>query len=233
LLQVRGLERQGSLFLTAIDALVALPIESNRMPTPERKSALGARNAQAAPERRSNGNAWHRARGTGLGLVVCAGLLGLAGCPANLEDPERFAPAAAAAGSNGSAGGGAVVPGLNVDTTCLQEAFSASCATAGCHKSGANAAAGLDLGSPGVNRRLIDVVAPHTGAFPNTGCVSNQKLIDSSNAAASWLLIKITAADPNSCGVTMPIGAPLSADHLACIKKYADDVAAAATSGGM
>ena len=204
------------------------------MPNPEPKSALGAPNAQEdAPERRWNGDDWHRARRTGFGLLVCVGLLGLAGCPANLEDPERFAPSAAVAGSNGSAGGGAVVPGLNVDTTCLQEAFSASCATAGCHKSGANAAAGLDLESPGVNRRLIDVVAPHTSAFPSTGCVSNQKLIDSSNAAASWLLIKITAADPNSCGVTMPVGAPLSAVHLACIKKYADDVAAAATSGGM
>lgn len=167
-----------------------------------------------------------------IGVLGTLTLLLLAGCPGNLENAQTYnidnPDQPAQAGSNG-----VTQPGLDVDTGCLTTIFKASCVTVGCHGA-TTPAAGLDLDSPGVNKRLINVLATHQLAMPNTGCVANQKLIDAANPDASWLVGKLTT-DGSTCGLRMPVGPMLSADQIACATKYAHDVAAAAGTapGGM
>jgi hypothetical protein len=132
--------------------------------------------------------------------------------------------------SGGTSGGGSTQPGLKVDTTCLTTVFKKSCTTVGCHSATAPAAS-LDLSSPNVNTRLIDVVATHGDASPSTGCIANQKLIDSASPDKSWLVQKLTT-DGKTCGLLMPVGPMLPATDIACFTKYAQDVAAA-KAGGM
>ncbi|MES1178923.1 MAG: hypothetical protein ABUL62_31685 [Myxococcales bacterium] len=213
-----------------------------------------ARQAQSetlgVPPRHSRSSAWDRVQRValaGFGVIGTLGLLGLAACPADLANPQDYdhpgslTPGGAGGASGGGAGapgaGGAsgaapTQPGLNVDTTCITAIFTKSCALVGCHAAPAAGAAHLDLSSPNVNTRLIDVVATHELASPDTGCVANQKLIDSANPAQSWLVGKLTT-DGKTCGLVMPVGPALSTDDMACFTKYAQDVAAAAKAGGM
>ncbi|MET0795225.1 MAG: hypothetical protein ABW061_27145, partial [Polyangiaceae bacterium] len=177
-----------------------------------------------------------------LGALATVGLLGLAACPADIANPGDYnhpgsASAGTSAGGSGAsagsagAGGASTQPGLNVPTTCLTAVLAKSCGTLGCHQAPATFAAGLDLSSPNVNTRLIDVVATHKDADPASGCVVGQKLIDSVNPDQSWLVLKLST-DGTSCGYSMPIGSSLSADDTACLKQYAQDVAAATKAGG-
>lgn len=205
-----------------------------------------APNAQSKTEaelgRSGDRSAWdklQRAALTGFGVLGTVALLGLAACPADLANPSDYdrgpasnggAPGAAGAGPGAGAGGAAPAqPGLNVDVTCMTAVFAKSCTIPSCHAP--PVAANLDLDSPNVNTRLIDVVATHGSASPNTGCVANQKLIDSANPDQSWLILKLST-DGKTCGLPMPVGSPLSSDETACLKKYAQDVAAAAKAGG-
>jgi hypothetical protein len=192
------------------------------------------------------GSVWDRVQRialTGFGALGTAALLGLAACPADLANPSDYdhpgSKSTAGAGAGGASGGGAgsgtggalpAQPGLNVSTTCLTTIFAKSCSMVGCHA--VPAAADLDLSSPNVNTRLIDVPATHESANPATGCIANQKLIDSTNPDMSWLVQKLST-DGKTCGLAMPIGQPLSDTDVACFKKYAQDVAAAAKAGGM
>lgn len=202
-----------------------------------------ARNAHSKTQEELGGSghrsAWdtfQRAALTGCGLLGTLALLGLAACPADLANPSDYdrgpANAGGAQGSAGAGTGGAAPgqPGLNVDTKCLTDVFAKSCTIPSCHAP--PVAAGLDLDSPNVNTRLIDVVATHGSASPSTGCVANQKLIDSANPDQSWLILKLST-DGKTCGLPMPIGSPLTSDETNCLKKYAQDVAAAAKAGGM
>ena len=186
-------------------------------------------------ERASGWDRLQRAALTCVGLVGTVGLLALAGCPADLANPQDYQQAASTGGDTSGTGGatGVMKPGLAVDTTCLTAIFAKDCAAlAGCHKPGAGAGAGLDLGTAGVNARLIDVPATHMDASPATGCMTGQKLIDSATPEASWLLIKVTVSQVDQkCGFAMPIGAPLTSDELACVTKYTQDVHAAALAG--
>ncbi|MEO6601659.1 MAG: hypothetical protein ABIQ16_17415 [Polyangiaceae bacterium] len=181
---------------------------------------------------------------TGFGVLGTAALLGLAACPADLANPSDYDHAGSltsggaantAGGGNtaGTGGGGSTQPGLNVSTKCLTDIFAASCSSIGCHAGpAAVAAARLDLSSANVNTRLIDVLATHELAPIDAPCVAGQKLIDSANPDQSWLVRKLTAAGA-TCGSRMPIGPELPADEMACVTKYAQDVATAAKAGGM
>ena len=157
-------------------------------------------------------------------------LLGLAACPADLANPSDYDRPPAAGGAPAGAGGDTSGnPALQVDTACLTAIFNTDCAAlAGCHKPGTPApGAGLDLGSPGVNARLIDVPATHADITGTPVCPSGDKLIDTANPDASWLLLKLTQPT-QTCGFAMPVGLPLSDTDLACVRKYITDVAAAA-----
>ena len=197
----------------------------NRMRQPDSETARDAHsNAQAAQPIARRRLGWHQVQRVALacfGLLGTLSLVALAGCPADLANPESFAIA-------GSAQGGMSSPALAVDTTCLTAVFAANCATVACHK-GRVLGADLDLDSPGVNARLIDVVATHKDAMPTAGCLTGDKLIDTANPSASFLLAKVTKTmDALNCGFTMPIGSMLSAEDLACLNKYVQDVSTAA-----
>lgn len=114
-------------------------------------------------------------------------LLGTA-CPGRLEDPERFESAAAEPCT------------LDVERTLLP----ASCGSGGCHGT-SNPAAGLDLVSPGVAQRLLDV---------KSSC-RDKPLV---NASGSYLLEKLHPRP--GCGTQMPLGTPLTASELGCVEQY-------------
>jgi hypothetical protein len=154
-----------------------------------------------------------------LGLLGTGALLTLAACPANLANPEDYAPAPLAVA--GASGVDLPVP------ACMTTIIGASCGNVGCH--GASAPqAGLDLVSANVSRRLINVAATHGGVAAPNGCVPGVKLIDSANPSASWLVQKLT--DTKMCGFIMPVSLmpTLTSEQIACFTQYANDVAAAA-----
>jgi hypothetical protein len=153
-----------------------------------------------------------------LGLLGTGALLLLAACPANLANPEDYAPAPLAVA--GASGVDLPVP------ACMTTIISASCGQGTCH--GVSKAADLDLVSANLSRRLINVAATHRDAAPSSGCVPGVKLIDSANPSASWLVQKLT--DAKMCGFIMPVSLmqTLTSDQVACFTQYANDVAAAA-----
>jgi hypothetical protein len=220
-------------------------VQLNRIRQSDSEIAQEAQSeVQGVRPRRRRGSAWDRVQRlalTSFGVLGTLALLGLAACPADLANPGDYdhpgsltpgGASGAMGGGTGVGGAGPTQPGLNVDTACLTAIFSKSCAVPACHFAPATLAAHLDLSSPNVNTRLIDVVATHENADPKTGCVADQKLIDSASPDQSWLVQKLTT-DGKTCGSTMPIGTPLSATDTACFTKYAQDVAAAAKAGGM
>lgn len=166
-----------------------------------------------------------RALTTAITVMGTASLLGLAACPADLEDPERFdvmGPGAAAgatgvAGSTGMAGAAAGTP----PPACVVAVLT-TCSISVCHKSGIGAAANLNLTPDnGLTGRLVDVAATHVDAAPTTGCPANAKYIDTADRGSSWLLQKLTKTkDQLGCGDPMPIGPALTADQLKCIQDY-------------
>jgi hypothetical protein len=220
-------------------------VQLNRIRKSDSETAREAQSeTQGAPPRRLRGSVWdglQRVALIGFGVLGTAALFGLPACPADLANPSDYdhpgsltpggsGNTAGAGNVAGAGGAGSTQPGLNVDTTCLTTIFAKSCGIPACHLAPGAGAAHLDLSSPNVNKRLIDVASTHELASPNTGCVAGQKLIDSANPDQSWLVQKLTT-DGTTCGLLMPIGTALSADEIACVKKYAADVAAAKTSG--
>lgn len=187
----------------------------------------------------------HRKRAVPL-LVTGAGAILLAlftvGCPqpGDLEnadaypaDPVKLAEGSGG-GSAGGSGGGSSTPG------CENSCFSTIMKTCtGCHGNVLKSA-GLDLENAGVTARLKDQAATHAEVADKTGCPTGDKLIDSANATESWFLKKVNGQH-GSCGLAMPLGAPLSATDVECLKTYVTCVAAsggstpsggAATGGG-
>ena len=119
------------------------------------------------------------------------------GCPANLEDPGRFA--LDGAGSlDGPEGCGDIT----------QTLFLPVCATAECHSTSAKQQA-LDLQAPGVVSRLVGVPATEGAGL----------LIDPSMPSASVLYTKLTASSP--FGVRMPFNLPpLDDAKIACVLQW-------------
>ncbi|RYZ07973.1 MAG: hypothetical protein EOO73_09740 [Myxococcales bacterium] len=86
----------------------------------------------------------------------------------------------------------------------------------------------LDL-SPGYSARLKDAPATHS-EIPNANpdCPSGDKLIDSANKDASWLLKKVSGQQ-GTCGGPMPAPPGLMGADLQCVQTYVGCVVA----GGM
>jgi hypothetical protein len=121
----------------------------------------------------------------------------------------------ATGGSGGSGGGGATA----CDTACMTALISGTCIT--CHTTTTPLGA-LDLQSPGLAARLKDQAAQHAGIDNPQGCPTGDKLIDSANVSASWLLKKITKQQGN-CGTPMPPQGASDAD-IACVTAYVNCV---------
>ncbi len=125
-------------------------------------------------------------------LTIFGAAILLLGCPGELENPERFLD------------GG--IPQSCPDIP--SELFVQRCAGSICHE-GANAAAGLDLISPNVENRLVDV--------PGRDC--NGLLADPVLPETSLLYLKLLPLP--DCGSPMPIGKPaLNGFELECVREW-------------
>lgn len=143
-------------------------------------------------------------------LAVLAAAAILTGCPGSIDDPARF---------------------RNVGSTCPDDfdveadLFRATCAQLGCHTGGPSlAAAGLDLGAPGVGQRLLSHRSAECGG---------RLLVDPNDLGASYLLEKVDRDEPE-CGERMPDGmAPLNATERACLGAYLEALAATVPDGAV
>ncbi len=161
----------------------------------------------------------------------------LSACEASLANPQDFADRSefsdggtsttssagtgANAGTSGSGAGGASGVGT---PACVTSVFAAACSGGVCHSPGANPAGGLDLLSPNVAARLVDQPALHSDVGPTDVCPQGDKLIDTSNRSASWLLKKLSPTDVGTCGTRMPAAGNLSSIQLSCLQNWIDAV---------
>lgn len=126
-------------------------------------------------------------------LAIAAALVA-AGCAGELEDPERFADCA---------------PGY------VEQLFQTACGGA-CH-AGDEPAAGLDLVSPGVEDRLIDVVS-------TTETCGGRPLVASDGMAPEDHLLLDKLAETPSCGGRMPFGGELLPSRdVECVRRWVDE----------
>jgi hypothetical protein len=155
---------------------------------------------------------------------------------------------AGSAGSSGAAGtAGSAGTGFMYEPPACDYAtpLAAACARTACHRPPAGTiatAAGLDLQSPGVEARLIDVVATHgdISCTPDGGglpvdCIPSTcppagttRLVDRAVPANSWMLKKLNETH-NDCGDTMPIapGMFMTAAEKDCLIAWINAMAAA------
>ncbi len=134
-------------------------------------------------------------------LALAAALL--TGCPGSIDDPSRF---------------------RNVAGTCPSDfdvevdLFRQTCAQLGCHTGGPTlAAAGLDLGAPGVGPRLL--------AHRSSEC-GGRALVDPYHLGDSYLVEKVDEDVP-ACGERMPDGMePLNPVERACLGEYLEALVA-------
>lgn len=138
------------------------------------------------------------------------------GCGAGrLQDPERF--------TNGGTenDGGTTIPdggGGGTGGTCTIDVDALlagnTCSSGSCHSS-TTKSAGLDLQSPNIKARLVNV----DSTCPNT------KLL--SGPTTGFFLEKLLQASPKCNGVQqgsrMPLGPALSNEQLTCIQEWAAD----------
>jgi hypothetical protein len=119
-------------------------------------------------------------------------LLALAGCPADLREPERF----------------------QVTVGCEPERVAAifedSCGTGACH--------GGD--DPQEGLLLVDVDPSALVGAPALGC-DGETLVVAGDPAASHLVAKLEGTHDGACGDPMPpLGARLAPEDLACIEGW-------------
>ncbi len=134
--------------------------------------------------------------------------------------------------SGGASVSGSVMPSNVCETACVRQVFGGgvvSCKL--CHGIQLTMS-GLNLDSPNFTARLKDVPARHADlgmGMTTADCPIGDKLIDSANPEASWLLRKLRGQQGN-CGTSMPQTPPLlMGDNLTCIETYVYCVAGSQT----
>lgn len=121
----------------------------------------------------------------------------IAGCPASLSNPDDFID------------GGSIEKDAE---TILAE----SCGTTGCHDASPQAQAGLDLISPNVESRVVDVNAI------GLGCES-AILVVAGDPDGSYLLDKVLNL-PTICGLQMPLVGSLTPDEIQILRQWIIDL---------
>ena len=129
-------------------------------------------------------------------LFVLLGALVVAGCPGSLSNPEAFID-------------GGTMP------KDAQTVFDESCATVGCHDD-VTSAAGLDLLSPGVEGRVVDVNAS------GLGCES-KILVVAGNPNSSYLLDKVMGTI-GICDSRMPLLSILPDSDVEVLRQWIIDL---------
>ncbi len=136
-----------------------------------------------------------------LSTALAAGaLILLSGCPGTLSNPGDF---------DGDGG-----TGIKDAETILAD----SCGTTGCHDDTSQAQAGLDLLSPGVENRVVDVNAI------GLGC-SDRILVVAGDPNSSYLLDKIYNV-PGICGLQMPVVGTLPQEEIDTLEQWIIDLGA-------
>ena len=123
-------------------------------------------------------------------------------------------------GRGGSGGGGMGAPATGCPEAC--DILQMRCATTGCH-TGAQPQSGLNLNPDGVVARL-------SGMPATTMACSGDTLLDPDNPEDSVLYGKLL--DPPSCGIRMPLGVPLDADEIDCMRRWVANPSCGAGNAG-
>lgn len=154
-------------------------------------------------------------------------LLGAA-CAGELEDPARFTaasgeespslPADAGVEPAGTDAGGTPGVACPSEIDVETDIFAATCGKSSCH-SAETSAGGLDLASPNVKDRLLDV-------DEQGGC--GRPLVSTREPALSAILDRLTLQP--RCGLSMPIGAPLSSVEVGCVAAWVEAAVASSTT---
>lgn len=136
-------------------------------------------------------------------------------CAGDLDDPERFGRDGAVAAGDGDGdntagdGDGDASP----PPACVSDLFEASCNSIACHGAGATV---LDLVSPGVAARVVDVDAAAGGACDG-------EVVVSTSGGTNLLLDKLQ--ETPSCGLRMPYGAePLVQSEVDCLTDWVESL---------
>jgi len=127
-----------------------------------------------------------------LALALCLALV-FAGCAANLSNPEDFMDGGTSPKS-------------------AEMIFADSCGTTGCHDNSPQAQAGLDLLSPNVETRVVDINAI------GVGCTSDI-LVVAGDPDGSYLLHKVLDT-PGVCGLPMPFLGSLSSSEVEILRQW-------------
>ena len=123
--------------------------------------------------------------------------LAVSGCAGNLNDPDAFLIEG---------------PGEKDAETILAE----SCGTSGCHDDSSQAQAGLDLVSPGVEARVVNINAIAIGC-------TDRILVVAGDPNASYLIEKVENI-PGICGLQMPIIGSLDPDEVEVLREWIIDL---------
>ena len=99
--------------------------------------------------------------------------------------------------------------------------FAHSCSGGSCHDKG-TFTNDLDLISPGVKARLLDVPAAHSGLGDAGVSCMPAKLVDTQDGLKSWLYIKLAGmqGDTTTCGFSMPLASSVTDPEKACYTAY-------------
>lgn len=135
-------------------------------------------------------------------LTFAVSLASITGCPGGLADPDAF-------GDGG------------VELKSAEDVFAESCGTTGCHDASSNAQAGLDLMSPNVESRVVDVNAI------GLGCTSDI-LVVAGDPDNSYLIDKVLNT-PGICGLQMPVVGTLSPSDIEVLRQWIVDLAGSGT----
>jgi hypothetical protein len=147
-------------------------------------------------------------------LLVLTVLVALSACAGTLEDPERFAPPSAGPGPATTYDGGDATPEAAAAAACPDiptTLFVPRCGTAGCHGA-TNSADGLDLVSPNVAARVVNVPAASGGV-----------IVDPAHPDQSVLYQRIA---PGAASPMPPSGPAVEGATVACVLSWASSLSA-------
>ncbi len=167
---------------------------------------------------------WMAGVGVGVALLAlsCSGTEVLGEGAGGSPGAKQSAGGSASVGDSASVGGSTAVSGDACETACVQQMFKRDMLTCKLCHGNAIRLGDLDIESPNPTARLKDVPAKHAGlalGMTAADCPMGDKLIDTANPDASWLLKKIRGEQGN-CGTSMPQTGTLTTEQKACITSY-------------
>ena len=139
----------------------------------------------------------------------------LVGCAGDLSNAEEFtgtggSPRTGGGGAGGMAGTGGT--DAAVVAAAAAEILAQSCGTTGCHDDSAQAQSGLDLLSPNVEDRVVDVNSTASGC-------TDRVLVVAGDPSSSYLLQKVEET-PGICGLPMPVVGSLPSEDVEVLREW-------------